>query len=185
MFSPKKPAFLQKQRRLSDCQNLAHVVCELAEKGGREKLRKFAAEHYCVDIVGLAGVTPCGVLAAQNKQEAVFLLINEFNACINAALYGAAYGNHPDLVKLLFKAGAEHGAALQGAARRGHVNLVTTLKELGKYFNPRLIETSAALGNCLTLFVASEEKSVLPSSDINRWVAQGIELEKNMRMLIS
>jgi hypothetical protein len=174
------PAHIQSEEKLEDklskCKNLAHIVSDLAKANDRDGLKQFVTEHYGVDIISQSGMTPCGSLAAENEVNGVMLLIEEFNASVNYAVYWAAYGNHPKLVQLLIERGAETSSAIYGAARGGHVDLAGTLRNEDKSITQSAIETSAARGNCLKSFIPAGKESVLSATVIRRSIAEGAEI---------
>ncbi len=77
-------------------------ICHLAKTKDTEALtRKINEEKICIDV--RKGIyTPVALLAQQGEEEAVTLLIREFNANPNWAVFGYAAGGHTAQVEAAF-----------------------------------------------------------------------------------
>lgn len=105
-------------------------VYQFAKDRNVQELSLLLKNDSCIDITYDA-LIPISELAKKNEQEAVWFLINKFNANLNRAIYGAAQGNHKEFMNELIASGASIDWAVRGAALGGHHELMTYLLERG------------------------------------------------------
>ncbi len=103
-------------------------IYEMAKANNKLGLEQYVKDGGSVDVM-FAGKTAAMILASEGAEEAVALLVNQFNANRNYALLGASIGtqHENELMEILIDTGGETNYAIQGAAENNDVEMVKLL----------------------------------------------------------
>jgi len=116
MFSKKPDQFPNDPSRFTK-------ICEFARAGKVMELKHLFKNGVSVGQHD-RGLTSVMLLASENNSQAMWLLINHFNASLNQAVQGAASGNHHELVAALLAEGASRKCAIHGYALFGNTERI-------------------------------------------------------------
>lgn len=105
------------------------TIYQMAKTQNEQQLSEFLSTH----SVGLIenDESAIQILARENDEQSVDFLISKFEANVNAAVMGAAQGNHSKLMVKLLAAGGLLNFALTGAVLGNHIEMAKKILKKG------------------------------------------------------
>lgn len=126
-----------------------NLVCQIAKNKDQKALTEIEQKGICIANF-LSGHSPVITLAKEGNKEAVDFLIQKFNASINDAVYGYAFGGYFDQVNELIARGATHDDALCGYTRGEHITSQNILRLMSctkdKNLRALVVDRAKAMG---------------------------------------